>query len=73
MRPDAFTKEIEFSFLLVGGHGEDGGPGVGDARDYEGVGGVLSSGSALKKVEQNASTTESPEDRGWKVSLCVTQ
>ena len=41
---------------------EDRGAGVSETRDSEGVGGVLSSGSALDGVERSASTAESLED-----------
>ena len=38
--------------MLVGGHGEDRGAGVGETKAADGVGGVLSFGSALEGVKR---------------------
>ena len=55
--------------MLVGGHGEDTGAGVGEAKASEGVGGVLSFGSALEGVKR----TESLDDQDRKASPCGSQ
>ena len=73
LRADALTKEIQVQRWRLPTHREGGGAGVGDTRDSEGVGGILSSGGAPEEVEQSAPMTESLKDRGWKVSPCATQ
>ncbi len=53
------TKEIVILVAVAcsssDGHGEDGGTGLGELGDLEGVCGILSCGSALEGVERRAS------------------